>query len=110
MGGEIHNKKETADTRVILFSSSIFHCETAKKDFAFIDLKLDVEVDGKFHYTQEQNIEHDKKRNEYLINNGWKVFRISIDEVNHNALEIENEFLEYLKKYNENSDNRFYNI
>lgn len=79
-------------------------------DFAFIDLKLDVEVDGKFHYTQEQNIEHDKKRNEYLINNGWKVFRISIDEVNKSANEIENEFLEYLKKYNENSDNRFYNI
>lgn len=77
-------------------------------DFAFIDLKLDVEVDGKFHYTQEQNIKHDKKRNEYLINKGWKVFRISIDEVNHNSLEIENEFLEYLQKYNENSPNRFY--
>ena len=25
VGGEIHNKKETADTRVILFSSSVFH-------------------------------------------------------------------------------------
>lgn len=79
-------------------------------DFAFVDLKLDIEVDGKFHYTQEQNIKHDKKRNDYLINKGWKVFRISIYEVNHNALDVENEFLEYLKKYNENSENRFYTI
>jgi very-short-patch-repair endonuclease len=79
-------------------------------DFAFLDLKLDVEVDGKFHYMQEQNIEHDKKRNEYLINNGWKVFRISIDEVNKNADEIEKEFLDYLQKYNETSSNRFYTI
>lgn len=79
-------------------------------DYAFIDLKLDVELDGSFHYTRKSNIEHDIKRNNILINKGWKIFRISIDEVNHNALEIENEFLEYLKKYNENSNNRFYNI
>ena len=77
-------------------------------DFAFVDLKLDVEVDGKFHYTQEQNIKHDNIRNSYLTNKGWRIFRISIDEVNKNSNEMEKMFLDYLQKYNETTLSRFY--
>lgn len=79
-------------------------------DYAFIDLKLDVELDGKWHYTYESNILHDKKRNEDLIKQGWKIFRISIDEVNNCNDKIETEFLYYLNNYTEDSSNRFYII
>lgn len=79
-------------------------------DFAFIDLMLDVEVDGKFHYTCKSNIEHDQKRNAYLEDKGWKVFRISIDEVNKNSEAIKEEFLKYLEEYNDYSISRYYTI
>ena len=67
-------------------------------------------MDGKWHYTCESNLLHDKKRNEYLIKQGWKIFRISIDEVNNYCGEIETEFLYYLNNYTEKSSNRFYTI
>lgn len=78
-------------------------------DFAFIDLKLDVEVDGSFHYVYDANIEHDKIRNEILEKQGWKVFRISIDEVNKTPDKVKEEFLAYLNEFNENSISRYYN-
>lgn len=77
-------------------------------DFAFVDLKLDVEVDGKFHYTYETNIEHDKIRNETLEKLGWRIYRISIDEVNSNPNKVKKEFLEYLKNYDHNTKSRYY--
>ena len=77
-------------------------------DFAFVDLKLDVEVDGKFHYTCETNIEHDKIRNETLENLGWRIYRISIDEVNSDPNKVKKEFLEYLKDYNHETKSRYY--
>lgn len=78
-------------------------------DYAFVDLQLDIELDGSWHYTYENTIKHDIKRNNDLINKGWKVFRISIDEVNKNREKIENEVLNYLNEYTEYSENRFYN-
>jgi very-short-patch-repair endonuclease len=77
-------------------------------DFAFVDLKLDVEVDGKFHYTCETNIEHDKIRNETLEKLGWRIYRISIDEVNSDPNKVKKEFLEYLKNYNRETKSRYY--
>jgi very-short-patch-repair endonuclease len=77
-------------------------------DFAFVDLKLDVEVDGKFHYTYETNIEHDKTRNETLEKLGWRIYRISIDEVNSDPNKVKKEFLEYLKNYNRETKSRYY--
>ena len=49
-------------------------------DFAFLDIKLDVEVDGEQHLT-EKGILHDKKRDEYSRNLGWEVLRISAKDV-----------------------------
>lgn len=79
-------------------------------DFAFIDLKLDVEVDGSYHYIYEENIPRDQKRNKTLEDAGWKVFRISIDEVNKKPEGIKHEFLNYLNNFNQNSISRYYKI
>lgn len=79
-------------------------------DFAFIDLKLDVEVDGSYHYIYEENIPRDQKRNKTLEDAGWRVFRISIDEVNKKPEEIKHEFLNYLNNFNQNSTSRYYKI
>lgn len=44
-------------------------------DFAFPDIKLDVEIDGSQHKS-ERGLKHDKIRDEYSVSHGWKVFRI----------------------------------
>ena len=45
-------------------------------DFAFIDKKIDFEVDGSQHYVDPKIVEHDKIRTKHLESLGWKIFRI----------------------------------
>lgn len=45
-------------------------------DFAILDKKIDIEIDGEQHYTDKRIIESDKRRNEFLYKEGWKVIRI----------------------------------
>lgn len=45
-------------------------------DFYNEEHKLDVEIDGEQHYHDKRIVESDKRRNEYLSNNGWKIIRI----------------------------------
>lgn len=99
------DKNGLSDTYSIKYN---YHVYPYFLDFAFTDLKIDFELDGKFHYTYESNINHDKKRNEYLESKGWKVYRISIDEVNKNPELVEQEVLEYIKNFSEKSESRYY--
>lgn len=46
-------------------------------DFAFIDLKIAVEIDGSQHILDEERKEKDKIKDDTLIANGWRVIRIS---------------------------------
>jgi len=39
-------------------------------DFAFLEKKIDFEVDGEQHYLDERIIKSDKRRNKFLIDNG----------------------------------------
>ena len=65
-------------------------------DFAFQNIKVAVELDGKCHFIHgETRNGHDRKKDEYLISKGWKVFRIRYDENNEDTI---NEFLSYLSK------------
>jgi len=50
-------------------------------DFAFLNVKLAVELDGKQHFAKQEQIKHDKKREAILINKGWKIFRIAYYEL-----------------------------
>lgn len=45
-------------------------------DFCDIECKVDIEIDGEQHYLDKRIIEHDIKRNKYLEEHGWIVFRI----------------------------------
>lgn len=50
-------------------------------DFAFINEKIAVELDGKCHFVNgEERIQTDVEKDECLIQNGWRVFRIRYDE------------------------------
>ena len=48
-------------------------------DFAFQNIKVAVELDGKCHFVNgETRNNHDRKKDEHLFNQDWKVFRIRI--------------------------------
>ncbi len=49
-------------------------------DFAWVDKKIAIEVDGQFHRLPEY-VERDKRKDEYLKENGWKVLRLPWIEV-----------------------------
>lgn len=46
-------------------------------DFAFVDIKLAVEIDGSQHIVDEERKQRDILKNKTLLDNGWKVLRIS---------------------------------
>jgi very-short-patch-repair endonuclease len=65
-------------------------------DFAFQNIKVAVELDGKCHFIHgETRNGHDRKKDEFLISQGWKVFRIGYNENNEETI---NEFLTYISK------------
>lgn len=68
-------------------------------DFAIIDMKVDVEIDGQQHFRCEKSIEHDKKRDDFLLKNGWKVYRIAWLELKNNNQTVV-DFLEWLESNN----------
>lgn len=54
-----------------------YHVGSYYLDFAWVDLKKCIEMDGQQHYRFQTHIEHDAKRDKFLINNGWQVLRLS---------------------------------
>lgn len=63
-------------------------------DFAFLNIKLAVELDGKCHFSNgTERVEHDIKRDEILVKKGWTVYRIRYDQVNEESIE---KFLSFL--------------
>lgn len=72
-------------------------------DFYFEDKKIDLEIDGKQHKLKDRK-ESDKKRDELLINNGIKVYRIEWKSINNEKgkIYIEKEIKKFLDYYNSN--------
>lgn len=77
-------------------------------DFAFINEKVCVEMDGKCHFSNGKNrIEHDFKKDDYLIEKGWKIFRIRFDQVSDDSKIIE--LINFIGSSKiKNYDNRLY--
>lgn len=75
-------------------------------DFAIIDLKIDIEIDGQQHFRNNENINHDILRDNFLLKNGWKVYRLAWVEIKNNPNEKIENFLKWLedkqkyRKYN----------
>jgi len=59
-------------------------------DFAFPELKIDVEIDGSTHLTEKVKL-IDKRRDQFSIENGWTVLRFS-------AIEIKNSLNDCIEK------------
>ena len=78
-------------------------------DFAIIDLKLDIEIDGQQHFRNEEAILHDKIRNEYLISKGWKIYRIAWAELVQTPKEKIEHFLKFINNIDKES-NHYYII
>lgn len=76
-------------------------------DFAFPNLKIDVEIDGKTHLLEHVKL-IDKERDEFSISNGWRVIRFDAKSVTYNPIEcvnrvkyiIENEIEDSFTKIN----------
>lgn len=66
-------------------------------DFAFDNIKLDVELDGRCHFNHgEDRIQHDINRDQNLNNEGWKVYQISYKDVECDGEKTINDFINYL--------------
>lgn len=64
-------------------------------DFAFTNIKLAVELDGKCHFKNgHERLQHDINRDKILVDKGWKMYRIRYDQV---STETINKFLECIK-------------
>ena len=67
-------------------------------DFAFLDKKIDFEVDGSQHYVDPKIVEHDKVRTQHLESLGWKTFRIDWRVWQKMSNDQKHEKIEELKK------------
>jgi very-short-patch-repair endonuclease len=57
-----------------------YQIHTYQLDFALVEEKIDIEIDGDQHYLDRRIIKSDKHRNEYLENLGWKIIRVRWSE------------------------------
>jgi len=69
-----------------------------KLDFAWVDSKLDIEVDGDQHYRFNNRIESDIKRDQYCEDKGWTVIRIKWSDFDRLNKEERIEFINNLNK------------
>lgn len=58
-------------------------------DFAFPDLKIDVEIDGTTHNLEKVKI-IDKRRDIFSKNNGWKILRFTTKDIKENIIQCIN--------------------
>lgn len=65
-------------------------------DFVIVELKIDIEMDGQFHFFDKNTIQKDILRDEYMKSIGWRVFRVSWNKFKNNRKEIENELIDFI--------------
>lgn len=70
-------------------------------DFYIKNKNIDLEIDGKQHKIEERE-EHDIERDNYLINSGYKIYRIEWKNINTEKGKkyIKNEINKFLEYYN----------
>ena len=71
--------------KVILDSNNLVYEEQYQigpyqLDFAFLNFKIDLEIDGDQHHLDKRIVESDKRRNIYLEELGWTIIRIRWSE------------------------------
>ena len=71
--------KVVLDTNNILYKEQ-YQIGPYQLDFAFPDIKIDLEIDGDQHHLDKRVVESDKRRNLYLEELGWKIIRVKWSE------------------------------
>jgi len=66
-------------------------------DFAFINEKLAVEIDGSQHLEEDRK-KRDVKKDKLLLSKGWKILRIAANEVTHDGAKALNAVLDMLEE------------
>ncbi len=74
----------------------------AKIDFSWPNIKLAVEVDGETH-TRTKQIERDNRKQEVLNDLGWKLIRVSNEQVLLRPEDVRNTVISVMSKLNENA-------
>lgn len=78
-------------------------------DLAFLKERVAIECDGKEWHSTNDQIENDKKKDEFLKSEGWKVIRITGSDIYKDADEIVKILIgmktNYRKRFNEDYDN-----
>ena len=67
-----------------------YNCGIYRYDFAFVDKKIDVEIDGKTHL-QDNVKKIDERRDAWSKSNGWKVIRFTASRVKTDVVGCINE-------------------
>lgn len=57
-------------------------------DFVLLELKINIELDGQYHFHDKTTINRDSLRDEYMKSNGWRVFRVSWTKFMDNEDEV----------------------
>lgn len=65
-------------------------------DFAFIDIKVAVEIDGSQHLEEDRK-KSDEEKDKLLLANGWKILRFTATEVIHNQQNVYDKLLYFIK-------------
>jgi very-short-patch-repair endonuclease len=89
-------KNKLQDKYDIIIGYPVFPYEI---DFYFENINLAVEIDGEFHYKFKEHQGSDEKKDQLLIKNNYKVYRIAYFELKETKTEIE--FLNFIKIINE---------
>jgi very-short-patch-repair endonuclease len=76
-----------------------FYIGLYELDFCIPDKKIDIEIDGSQHYYDKKIVESDKRRNEFLENDGWDIIRINWSHYQKLDLESKKEYILNLKSY-----------
>ena len=71
-------------------------------DFVSIELKLDVEIDGEDHLTEE-GMRRDAQRDAYLRKHGYTILRIHGFQVTQDPMNVRNEIEGVVRKLREES-------
>lgn len=80
-------------------------------DFAFININLDIELDGRCHFINgNERIEHDINRDNQLNQNGWIVYRISFYDIEQNEKETIDNFINTLNTFSDLTNKLITNI
>jgi very-short-patch-repair endonuclease/transposase-like protein len=75
-------------------------------DFCSVKKKVDIEIDGNQHYTDEKIIESDKRRDQFLRDFGWEIVRIEWKEFKKLNDIDRRDFIQRLKGYLNNIEEK----